>query len=136
MVIRTRYSRVVQFYFQIVRSNKVSIKDDLIAQTLDLLLTDTKKNIMKSDNINNLSEYNFNKEVVIVLYKILAQTRDIIAGKGEYQLAYVQLAVWWKHYPILAKYALDTFVNSTTKDGHPYGSWKDIKTLRVCYNVL
>lgn len=119
--------RVVQFYFQLVRSNnKVDINNDSIAKNLDLLLTFTK--ITTTDDITlDIQTVNVHKEIIITLYKILAQTRDIIAGKGEYQLAYVQLAVWWKHYPALAKYALHMFVNSSVNKDHPYGSWKDIK---------
>ena len=101
--------RVVQFYFQLVRSNnKVDINDDSIAKNLDLLLTFTK--ITTTNDITvDVQTANVHKEIIITLYKILAQTRDIIAGKGEYQLAYVQLAVWWKHYPALAKYALHLY---------------------------
>lgn len=128
--------RIVQFYFQLVRVNeKVDINNDSIAKELDSLLSYTKNilnkntidgNILKR-NTEHIQEYHFIKEIVIVLYKILAQTRDIVAGKGEYHLAYIQLAVWWKHYPALAKYAIHMFVNSSSYNDHPYGSWKDIK---------
>ena len=82
---------------------------------------------MTSSEKVDIMTVNIHKEIIITLYKILAQTRDIVAGKGEYHLAYVQLAVWWKHYPALAKYALHMFVNSSFHKDHPYGSWKDIK---------
>ena len=119
--------RVVQFYFQLVRTkDKVVINEDVIAQQLDLLLTYTKI-VMNNSEKHDVMSVNVHKEIIITLYKILAQTRDIVAGKGEYHLAYVQLAVWWKHYPSLAKYALHMFVNSSYHKDHPYGSWKDIK---------
>ena len=62
----------------------------------------------------------------LILYKILAQTRDIVAGKGEYMLAYIQLYAWAEVNIELAKHALFCFVHSE-KDTHPLGSWKDMK---------
>jgi len=120
--------KIVQYYFQLVRSKeKQNIKKDKVAIVLDELLTFTK-NYKESSVNNELSkEYYFKKDIAITLYKILAQTRDIVSGKGEYQLAYTQLIVWWKHYPALAKYAIHMFVNSANNNDHPYGSWKDIK---------
>ena len=62
----------------------------------------------------------------IVLAKMIANTRDIVDGKGEYALSYMMLYTLYGFYPELAKYILETFVES--EDGsHPFGSWKDIK---------
>ena len=120
--------KITQFYFQLVRSKeKFDIRNDKIAIVLDELLTSTKIVSSSDTNVELSADYQFKKDMVITLYKILAQTRDIISGKGEYQLAYTQLIVWWKHYPALAKYALHMFVNSADSNDHPYGSWKDIK---------
>lgn len=120
--------KITQFYFQLVRSKeKFDIRNDKIAIVLDELLTSTKIVSSSDTNVELSADYQFKKDMVITLYKILAQTRDIISGKGEYQLAYTQLVVWWKHYPALAKYALHMFVNSADSNDHPYGSWKDIK---------
>jgi hypothetical protein len=55
---------------------------------------------------------------------MVGHTRDIIDGKGEYSLAYMQVLVWNEFYPELARFLLTKFVST---DGHPYGSWKDIK---------
>jgi Domain of unknown function (DUF2828) len=63
-------------------------------------------------------------ELMTIAYKMIGHTRDIVDGKGEYALAYMQIFVWNKFYPELAQYALTLFVQSDT---HPYGSWKDIK---------
>lgn len=66
------------------------------------------------------------QELMITAYKLIGYTRDVIYGKGECDLAYMQIIVWYKFYPNLAKYALCCFVQ--LDDGsHPYGSWKDIK---------
>ena len=94
--------RIVQFYFQLVRNADINT----ITNELDSLL---KLTWIKENDKNVV-----NREFVITLYKILVQTRDIVAGKGEYKLAYSQLTVWWKYYPALAKYALYMFAVSYT----------------------
>jgi len=72
-------------------------------------------------------------EHLSLLYRLIGQTRDVIDGKGEYQISYMMLWTWYKSFPQLALYALETFVmndkDSTglLMEGHPYGSWKDIK---------
>jgi len=77
-------------------------------------------------NINECKDISKEKfvELMTVAYKMVGQTRDIIDGKGEYTLAYMQILVWNEFYPELARFVLTKFVSS---DGHPYGSWKDIK---------
>ena len=62
------------------------------------------------------------------LYKLIAQTRDIIKGKGEYNLSYMLLSEWLllgdEYIPDIYK-VLDLFVD--IENEHPYGSWKDLK---------
>ena len=84
----------------------------------------------------NQEDYTF---YLTILYKMIAQTRDIIDGKGEYKLSYMMIFVWWNYYPDLAYFAIRQFTMgdaiqcSTEKEGeqsqHPYGCWKDIKYL-------
>ena len=106
---------VVQFYFQLVRSNNhFDIVD--IENKLSYLLQHIGKNPVK------------NIKMFILLYKIIGQTRDIIKGKGEWQLSFVQIYVWYQYYPNLAFFAFQQFVLSSKQNSHPYGSWKDIKT--------
>jgi hypothetical protein len=64
----------------------------------------------------------------------LAQTRDIVDGKGECALSYMMICVWWQHYPELAYFAIRQFVIGdricdSDHKAHPYGCWKDIKYL-------
>ena len=49
-------------------------------------------------------------------------TRDIKNGKGERDLSYLQLFIWYSYYPRLAERALTSFV-------YTFGSWRDIKDL-------
>ena len=104
--------RIAQFHFQLTRTNESTIRN--LSTILDKLITDLQ------GNVHYLS----------ILYRIIGQTRDVIDGKGEYALAYMQLLVWSKHYPDLAKFAFRYFViGDNEMVVHPYGSWKDVKHL-------
>lgn len=101
---------VTQYFYQLVRT-----KD-----TIDL---ENQLHFM-------LSTFTFKEDckILLMLYKMIAQTRDIIAGKGEYNLSFMQLAVWNQYYPTLAMEAFKLFVLSEKNPlSHQYGSWKDIK---------
>ena len=60
-------------------------------------------------------------------YKLIGQTRDIPKGKGEQQLAFMQLWIWSEYYPDLAMHAFEQFVILDNSSEHPYGSWRDLK---------
>ena len=70
----------------------------------------------------------------IIMFKLLAQTRDIICGKGEYALFYVMLLEWAKIDFGFFEYVIETLVYDVEGEGgdknsrqHPLGSWKDMK---------
>jgi hypothetical protein len=63
-----------------------------------------------------------------MLYKMIAHTRDISYGKGEKDITYMLICVWYKHFPVSAIFALRSLVISENDEHHsPYGSWCDIK---------
>jgi hypothetical protein len=65
----------------------------------------------------------------LVLYKLMAHTRDIVNGYGERELAYMQLFEWARINVSLAKHALELFVNSNnSSSNNSIGSWKDVKS--------
>jgi hypothetical protein len=81
------------------------------------------------------------KEYVLYLYKFIPHVRDIIAGRGEYNLCYVLIAEWavllsephaWsgtitqQFIRNMVHHALRSLVSLEGYD-HPLGSWKDIK---------
>jgi hypothetical protein len=106
--------KITQFFFQLVRSEDHS---DLVRHLHDIL-GKLKYTIAVCDN--HPSSF----KNLITMYKLIGQTRDIIAGKGEQQLSFMQIFIWWHYFPELALNALTHFVKGPT---HPYGSWKDIK---------
>jgi len=119
---------IVQYHFQIVRGNTENMRMNLI---------EIIERVQKMDKDSQ-------KRAFILLYKILAQTRDIIDGKGECQLSYMMIYTWWHYFPDLAFFAIrqftmgDAIVNEEGEEepAHQYGSWKDIKYLcDYVYNI-
>jgi len=105
--------KILQLSFQFTRCDSTTI--ELHAQMLRQVLRNLKGSEMSKEKF---------LELMTVAYKMIGHTRDIIDGKGEYALAYMQIFVWNELYPELARFALSKFV---ADEKHPYGSWKDIK---------
>ena len=111
---------IVQISFQLVRTK--TAKPDVI-QKYRSLLARLKNGL---DGPENSQAY---KEYLVLLVKLCAHTRDIVAGKGEYSLAYMMLNALFDLFPEIALVVMRNFVLLEV-DGvsvHPYGSWKDIK---------
>jgi hypothetical protein len=112
--------KIVQFDFQCVRTDADGVAD--LANVLDSLLRELSTSTSPQS-----------KELLVVLYKIIAKTRDINGGKGEYMLSYMMIFTWHKYFPTLALNALQMFVmepreiDESLPSQEPYGSWKDIK---------
>ena len=84
---------IVQYSFQLVRTENL----ENIEQKLNFLLYKIKGCFVK--NIKNL----------ILLYKLIGHTRDIISGKGEALLSYMQIYTWFQFFPDLAQFAFKQF---------------------------
>ena len=114
--------KIVQLSFQLVRTSNVSQKQHLADEFVSIMNT-----IFTVDNNNEKEKYEYG----LVIYKLIAQTRDIIGGKGEYNLSwYLITALAKRDNPIEQKLAADVlklYVIPTEHTKHPYGSWKDIK---------
>ena len=113
--------RILQFNFQLVRTDKNNSK--YLSIVLKELLS-TLKDKLKTTVI---SEKEIARGYLSVLYKMIGHTRDIIDGKGEYNLTYMMIYTWFEFYPKLALFALRCLVTNEDKKVHQYGSWKDIK---------
>ena len=103
--------KVVQFFFQLVRCSDHTKLEQVHR---DILLS------IKGD----LDKY---YDIVVMMYKLIGQTRDIINGKGEQKLAFMQIMGFYEvGLEYLALSAIRHFVHRVN-DEHPFGSWKDIK---------
>ena len=146
---------ILQLSFQLVRDRRsqqlnLEVKDRKIlvrSASLKNKFDDIMKELRILDNSNDTIFY------TSIMVRLLCQTRDIVAGKGEYELSYMMLLSLYDYYPKIAEYVLERFV--TSNDGshsppiapmgvskenlgfappkaalqnlQPYGSWKDIK---------
>jgi hypothetical protein len=141
--------QITQFYFLLTRKN-CDDEIDKLACKLNDLLSSIKKSIHNENQIY--------VKYLILLYKMIAQTRDIVYGKGERKITYMMISIFYKYYPVLAIYAihrlvdlrylpkspipihninsrelenyLKSYLSSST---HSFGCWKDIKYF--CYHV-
>jgi Mg-chelatase subunit ChlD len=121
--------KIVQFSFQVIRT------DDKGVQKLGTILKDILVVLKHSIDKGTIPEKVTAKECLSVLYRIIGQTRDIIDGKGEYNLTYMMIYTWYDFYPELAMFALKCLVDLGDKNVHQYGSWKDIKYFcKYCKN--
>jgi hypothetical protein len=103
---------VTELYFQLVRCGDLNN----IEKKLFLKI---KK--LKDNKIRDVNEF-------LTLYRLVGQTRDIICGKGERDLSFLQIYVWYQFYPELAFSAFYQFIYPHSLTEKSYGSWKDIKT--------
>ena len=111
--------QILQFSFQITRTNLNEINN------LSIILYNILNTLKDIINQGIVKEKELAKGYLSILYKMIANTRDIIDGKGEYTLSYMMIYNWYHFYPSLAEFALKCFV--IIDQEHPYGSWKDIK---------
>lgn len=106
--------KILQLTFQLLRSDVNELA--VLEKKLDEILCELKSSMHENDTKNYL----------IILFKYIGYTRDIVNGKGECKLTYVMIYTWSKYYPELAISAIKCLV-SHEKNKHMIGSWKDIK---------
>jgi len=110
--------QIVFFYFNLIKKN-TWINVELSKKLSDVLHL-LKKNIQKDPGFI---------EYLVLFYRMIGHTRDIYFGKGEHDISYMLLMVFYDVYPILAIYAVHRFVQPNDILNIPYGSWRDIKYL-------
>ncbi len=135
----TLQEKVMQFSFQLVRTSSetgLSVVAKDTREILNIIMSGIKTTDKSS------SDYKMCIDMGVIMFKILAQTRDIICGKGEYMLFYVMLLEWAKVDFRFFEYVIETLVYDTQDNTgntgntdvgnakptqHPLGSWKDMK---------
>ena len=115
--------QICQFSSQLTRTKHDGV-ESLRIQYTNILNSLTSK--LRSSNSSD-DEKTQARNHLCMLYKLIAQTRDIIDGKGEYTLSYMMIYVWYTICgPSLAYFAVNSMVQLNSNE-HPYGSWKDLK---------
>ena len=112
---------ILQFSFQLNRTDNNTLV--LLSEQLRNILSTIKSNFA----YDSFNERQLAKGHLSMLYKMIGHTRDIIEGKGEYNLTYMMIYTWYDFFPELSKFAIKCMVQHESNTIHPYGSWKDIK---------
>ena len=112
--------KLVQIHFQLTRNSED--KHATLSIHLYQLLNQLKECFDSKSQIINYKKY------ITTFYKMIGYTRDIVHGKGEYELSYLMTRYFYVFFPELAMKLITSFVETGKRD-HPYGSWKDLKYL-------
>ena len=105
--------QILQYNYQLVRTNNENILS--LQRKLREILNQLQYNV----EFGKISDGEYT-EYMIVLYKMIGYTRDVVEGKGEYTLSYMMIAIWNEIFPNLAKFAIKQCF-------YDFGSWKDMK---------
>lgn len=109
--------RVLNFYFALARDNP----HESVEKPLSALLFELKTNIRRDGPDNSTASL----YILRILYLMIGHTRDIYVGRGERDLAYHMIYVWYQFFPVLAIYAFHQFFSSGGGEDM-YGSVKDL----------
>ena len=126
-VIYNFHHDLIELYLNLSRKN-----DPLIITKIYNNYCNSIQRVIDDETINEPNR----KRHIVLLYKLIAQTRDITYGKGERLLTYALIVAWYKFYPVSASFAIKAMVLNSDNDNDlfsPYGSWCDIKYF--CYYV-
>jgi hypothetical protein len=119
---------ILQFSFQVTRIKK---GDENELKKLETILANKLLKPLYNSIVTqpfNSVNWVISRECLSILYKMIGNTRDIVEGKGEYELTYMMIYTWYNFYPELSKFALKCIVELEGDNKlHQYGSWKDIK---------
>jgi hypothetical protein len=121
------HNDLIELYLNLSRKT-----DPFAIRTIYKNYCNSIQRVLDDETINESSR----KKHLLLLYKLIAQTRDITYGKGERLLTYVLIAAWYNFYPVSASFSIKALVSNSDNDNDlfsPYGSWCDIKYF--CYYV-
>jgi len=120
-------NKLVEFNYQLVRTSNLQELEDVYRELINETFCSIDENItIEKRDLANLT------------YKLIGETRDVILGKGEYNLTYMMISVIaleaekidcfkTKNNMIkLAQYAIYNLIYQES-NYHQLGSWKDIK---------
>ena len=153
--------KILQFSFQLVRTKSEQGLSSVALETRGILNTimsvikqkkhddaDVGSGSGSGSGDDYSDKYKKCIDMGVIMFKLLAQTRDIVGGKGEYMLFYVMLLEWAKIDFRFFEFVIETLVYDSRERGlecnnydyendgkkethykkqHPLGSWKDMK---------
>ena len=107
---------IVSIYFLLHRNHNFEHIRTVYNKTIEVLA------FLKKHKKNN----SYTKHIDL-LYRMIPQTRDIIYGKGEHDMAYLLILAFYTYEPSLSIFALHRLVSPIIPTSHYFGSWRDIK---------
>jgi hypothetical protein len=111
--------QLVFFYFNLIKKSNPKNVLELSNKLFDVLT------ILKKQLVYKQKEY---LSYLVLFYRMIGQTRDIFLGKGEHDISYLLLYVFYGFYPEMAERCLSYFL-FPLENNHSQGSWRDIKYL-------
>jgi len=123
--------RILQFQFQLVRTTDASKLQTVALETREIL-SYIMPVIRSSSHSISEEERSSYINMGVIMFKLLAHTRDIVSGKGEYMIFYVMLLEWAKIDMLFFDFVIkslvyDSMISNDKAQAHPLGSWKDMK---------
>ena len=108
--------KIIQFSFQLTRCDKSVVRSSMAQKFREILSA-----VPIPGKVDD-------HHLLTLVIQMIAHTRDIVNGKGEYELSYMMIYELYGFYPELATHVLKHFVLfEDDVTAHPYGSWKDVK---------
>jgi hypothetical protein len=108
---------ILHFYFGLAREDPY----ESVEKPLTSLLIALKMNILRDGYLHSETCLQFLR----ILYLMIGHTRDIYVGRGERDLSFHMIYVWYQYFPVLAIYALHQFFGNGNEEDR-YGSMKDL----------
>jgi hypothetical protein len=119
--------KIVHFFYNLTRK-----EDSTELNELSVLFSDILRSIKHSFQCGELPHKDY-LHFLSVLFKMVIQTRDFEMGKGERDITYMMIFVWYQYYPVLSVLLIRLMVGMNLPElGREYlcfGSWKDIISL-------
>jgi len=108
--------RIVYFYYFLSRTQNIDILRSYFDDFIQVLKTDIEK------DTNQYEKY------IYQIYNLILHTRDQFQGKGEHDVSYMIIDVFFNHFPDIASTCLKEWFYSSYRE-RTIGSWRDIKYL-------
>ena len=125
--------RILQFQFQLVRTKDDSKLASVATETREIL-NYIMPAIRSNDPDMSEEERASYISMGVIMFKLLAHTRDIISGKGEYMLFYVMLLEWAKVDMLFFDFVIKSLVYDSTGGGTKTDEYS-CRSAWFCYDL-
>jgi hypothetical protein len=107
---------IVYFYYFLTRTKNTNNLREQFDDFIHVLKTDIEK---------DTNEY---EKYILQIYNLILHTRDQFHGKGEHDVSYMMIDVFFNHFPDIAEICIKEWFRPCCRE-RTIGSWRDIKYL-------